>query len=419
MKFYDIFSLAFSALKDRKLRAVLTILGITVGPGTIVALIAVSQGFSIGIIDQFSRFGANTIIVIPSSSKVWLTNQDITTIENIEQVSIAVPFQQKIVTYNIGGKIASSTILAFDLTKISQLFPGISLDEGEFPDEFDLTGAIIGYNLASPTDPEQIPIRINQMLSISTSVNILGRATTVTRSYLVKGDLEKFGAGILGDIDNGIFITYRSGQSLTRTTRPAGVFVVVEDTDKVTNVSDRIASIFGDDVNVIAVEQIITLIRQIVGGLTAFLGSVAFMSVIVAFIGIMTTMFTSVNERTREIGLLKALGLKSRTVMLIFLSEAGLTGLLGGVIGAIVGGGLSFVVLQLITGGFQIGTEAPHNGFSQFSSPAESFFQFSPDVSPQLIFGAIFMAVVVGILAGLIPAWRASKLTPVEALRHE
>ncbi|MBO3803193.1 MAG: FtsX-like permease family protein, partial [Candidatus Brockarchaeota archaeon] len=112
-----------------------------------------------------------------------------------------------------------------------------------------------------------------------------------------------------------------------------GVFVVASGTDKVDGVIDSIIGYYGDDVRVIAVSSILSIVQTITGGITVILSSVAFISVIVAFIGIMTTMFTAVVERTKEIGLLKALGFKARDVMMVFLSESILTGIIGGVIG--------------------------------------------------------------------------------------
>jgi putative ABC transport system permease protein len=136
-------------------------------------------------------------------------------------------------------------------------------------------------------------------------------------------------------------------------------------------------------------------------------------------------MLTSVIERTREIGLLKALGSTSRGIMTVFLTEALVTGLLGGVIGVVAGAGLSYVImpylggssLRLGVGGGGFGGAVAFRGGSASASAASSL-AITPVISPEVIALAILLAVAVGAFGGLIPAWRASRLNPVEALKR-
>jgi putative ABC transport system permease protein len=424
VKLLDTIGIAFSALKDRKLRSVLTIIGMAIGPATLVALIGTTQGFNATLTDQFSQFGVDTVVVTPQGVGERLTLQDVARIEEIDHVASAVPFYRTGATMKMGGASIGIQVMAIDLSALPVILPGLTVAEGAVPANTDLTGAVIGYNLVQPPDPDQQPISVNQILSLETTARLFRENVAVTRSYLVEASLEKFGAGLLIDVDNGIFVSLEAGKTLTRAESLSGVFVKVDDIESVFTVVEGINDRL-ENVNVISVEQILSQIQTILGGVTAFLVAIAAMSVAVAFIGITTTMFTSVTERTREIGLLKALGYTKRSIMMIFIYEAGITGLIGGIVGATVGGAIAYVVVPLIMGSFT-GGEAPEGGFqggggggfAGGGSP-QGAFELTPMITPDLLLGAIVMALIVGVLAGILPAWRASRLTPVDALRHE
>ena len=169
---------------------------------------------------------------------------------------------------------------------------------------------------------------------------------------------------------------------------------------------------YGNNVRVMAISSFVSSIQSVTGGISTILVSIAFMSIIVAFIGIMTTMFTSVAERTREIGILKSLGYSPRDILSIFLSEATLTGTLGGLAGIALGTVMSFVVVGVFGGSLGIG------GFGMGPRGSQAL-TIIPVITPQLLGGTFLLSVCVGALAGLLPSWRASKLIPVVALRHE
>ena len=421
----DILPIAYSSLRDRKLRTTLTMLGILIGPATIVSLLAITGGFNTGITDQFEKMGVTTIVVMPARAGRTLTTTDVNKLQGMENVKVVSPFYQTVATLTSGG--TSVQIAGTVPEDLPNLLPGYSLLDGRMPDDFELTGAVIGYNLAYPSDPAVSPIRIDQVVTVARTVRQFGRAQTVTRSFLVVGIANKFGQGLLLNIDDGIMISLKAGQVLTGSTSYSGIFVIADRIDDVSSVVDNISNVL-ENVRTITVEQILGTVQTILGTVTLLLLSIALMSVVVAFFGIMTTMLTTVTERTREIGLLKALGYSNRTVMLIFLSEAAIMGFIGGVVGSSLGAGLSFVIIQFLTQrlssnstGSRGGIPAPAFGGSAGGGfgGGGSTFNIVPLLSPELIGGAILMAAAVATLAGLIPAWRASRLTPVEALRHE
>jgi putative ABC transport system permease protein len=238
----------------------------------------------------------------------------------------------------------------------------------------------------------------------------------------VKGVLSEFGVGLFISPDDTLFIPLESGRLLTGTTHYTGVFVIASSREVVNEVTNSISNIYGNKVRIQAVSFILSTIQSITSSVSTILASIASISVIVAFMGIMTSMFTSVYERTREIGVAKAIGYTNTSILLFFLGEAVLTGLIGGTIGSAVGAVFSNFLLLLFSGGIRFGgpggfTHPPVGG--QAAPTPQTSLQITPVITPQLLLLAILMATAVGALAGLVPAWRASRLTPVEALRHE
>lgn len=418
----DLILFAFNALRDRKLRAILTIIGIIIGPATIVALLGATEGYSQSISAQFESMGATTIMVNPSRD-VSLTARDVEKIQKISDVQSVIPYYRvsATLTYS-GGESITASVIAFDMDSLKVIFPSITIADGRLPKQSEFTTAVIGYQLANPSDPETTPIKLNQIVTTSGSTSSqpgmgmgMEMGTTVaTRSLRVVGVLGEFGQGLFVNPDDTIFVSLGAGRLLTSSTDYSGLYVIATKADAVTSVTEEISNIYGNDVRVITVSSILSTVESVTESLSTMLVSIAAISVVVAFMGIMTTMFTSINERTREIGIIKALGHSSRTVLLCFLTEAILTGFIGGIIGSLIGAAASYFVVSMFGGGgFGFGGFGSRPGASQATSV------ITPVITPELILAAILMATAVGALAGIIPAWRASRLTPVEALRHE
>jgi putative ABC transport system permease protein len=250
---------------------------------------------------------------------------------------------------------------------------------------------------------------------------------------VVRGIFAAFGQGFLINPDNTIFVSLATGESMIHTSSYSGVVVVATSPDTVSEVTSEIAAQYGNQVRTTAVSSILTTIQSVTNGIGTILGSIAGVSVLVAFIGIMTTMFTTVVERTKEIGVLKAIGYSSGNILSVFMVEALVTGFVGGVIGAIAGAGLSYFIIGFFGRGINLGGISLGGGggggtvsrgggaaaarTAAATSPAT--LNITPAISPELLLLAVGLASGVGLLAGLLPAWRASRLTPVEALRKE
>jgi putative ABC transport system permease protein len=445
LKIKDQFQFALRAMADRRLRTTLTIIGILIGPATIVALDAATQGYSNASAAQFNKLGATTLFVSPAARGFTLSQSDLGGISDLQGVSVVVPYQMLSGTITQGGASVSVQIIAADLTKLTPVFPSLTVEEGSLPTSTDLSGAIIGNSIAFPNLSGAINVSTNQILSVSGvgrgfsfGPNFGGGAsntapTSSTKSFIVRGVYNSFGQGFFINPDDDVFVPLAGGESLLHSYDYTGVMVVAQSPSLVNQVISELTTLYGSDVRITSVSSILSTITSVTQSIGTLLEAVGSISVLVAFIAVMTTEFTSVIERTKEIGILKALGANSRTIMFNFISEALATGFLGGVIGAAVGGDLSFLIIGLLAGSATVpglgrtsggggatfragggGGFAASPGTASSATPAVAIM---PVLTPELILLAIGLATVVGGLAGILPAWRASRMNPVDALR--
>ncbi|HEY4673762.1 MAG TPA: ABC transporter permease [Nitrososphaerales archaeon] len=438
MKPQDIIKFSYNALRNRKLRAALTIIGIAIGPATIVALIAATGGFANQATAQFQKLGAETILVSPvgriavagagqspfggnngGGASLDVDNQK--ALAGLDGVKTVLPYYRVSATMRTGTQNSQVSIIALDTVQLRSLFPGIQISEGSEPGSSEFTSALVGYNVAHPGGASS-DLTLNQVVSVSYSVRNQRQSTTESRSFVVKGVLNQFGQGLFLNPDDTIFVNMGTGRLLTKSNTYSGFYVVAKSADDVTDIVGQINDRYSSEMRATTVSSILSTVQTITSNISNLLGSIAAVSVVVAFTGIMTTMLTSVNERVREIGMLKALGTTRRGITLIFLSEAVLAGFIGGLIGAAMGSSLSFwVASSLFSGGLgiggpvRLGARPPGQGGGA-AAPAVAI---TPAITPELFAGAVVLAVVVAILAGMIPAWKASKLTPVQALSRE
>jgi putative ABC transport system permease protein len=443
MRLEDLTRFAWRALTDRKLRAALTIIGIVIGPATIVALLSVTQGFGNAVTGALASTGSTSIFVTASGSGSYLTYTDVPVIQKMPGVSVVIPFWLLTGTIKQGTQTTTVQVMAGDFSKLDAFLPGLTLSTGRQPSSSDLAGADIGYSIGYPDLPGAANVSVNQIVSVSIptgAISSSGAQTESEKSFVVRGIFDKFGEGLFINPDTGIFVPLSEGQSLEHTDHYSGIVVVASSASTVNEVLNELTNQYGTTIRAISVSSLVSAISSITGALGLILSAVAGISVIVAFIGIMTTMFTTVVERTKEIGVLKALGYKSSNILSLFLAESAITGFIGGVIGASVGAGLSFVISDVFQslssrssssspssatsanraglglgggGGFGGGGLG---GGSSGSGSGLSALHITPALTPELIIAAIALATAVGAFAGLLPAWRASRLLPVEAL---
>jgi len=417
MQLIDMFKLASKALIDRKIRSVLTILGITVGAAIILALIASSNGLNAGIAANIEKTGANVLTVrnaggffaSGSTSTYQLSQQDVDYLKTINGVIGVYPFYSYGASIVEGGSSLQASVVGVDLSALPILYKGLAVAEGSIPLLGDTTSAVVGWSIANPTSGT--PIDLNQMVSMSIT-GIRGSRSAVSYAVLASGILAQYGTALFANIDETVFISIQAGQFLSKTPYFTGIYVVVDNTDNVATVQNTIETNYSSNVRVISPGQILSSVQSITGQLTLFLGSIGAVSLFVATVGIVNTMYVSVMERTREIGILKAIGYRPKQIMGMFLSEAALTGVIGAFCGLILGYVLSFLMGGMLGG---LGGGGPRFG----GGGGGGGMTIQPVFSVELIIFSLVFPVILATIAGLYPAWRASRMNAVVALKYE
>jgi putative ABC transport system permease protein len=222
------------------------------------------------------------------------------------------------------------------------------------------------------------------------------------RTFIVKGVLNSLGSNAFVPMDTIALISLSAANSFFKSgSEYSAILVITKSQDYNDIIEEKIREIYGKDIGVTTPKSIVETIQGFISGFSVFMLGIAIVSMIVAAVGVITTLLTSVMERTREIGLLKALGFKDSSIMALFLSEALLIGIIGATVGLLLGMGLGAALL----GG-------PLGGAMMFGS-----------ITPVYLFGDLVFvwvfSIVISIIAGVYPAWRASRLDPVVALRKE
>ena len=397
MKIRDIVLLSVESLSERKFRFALNLIGILIGCAAVTGLVSITQGLSNNINEQLEVFGPQNIMVIPGqlqegrgivgSTLGW---RDLETISKIREVKVATPIiANKMVRFNMRGR--DYFVEVFGVTnEYFEINKNAEVEDGRALLRTDNAVVVVGANIAQPLDEDEAIVDVGDRIKIEATV--LDQQKTLTLRVI--GIYSRTGGSFGADLDNSIGIPLRTAQQFFEV---GGEFDYImaqaESLELVSVVVERIEEKLGDNVMVISFESAQDMVGSVLGTIESVLGGIAAISLIVAGVGIINTMTVSVMERTREIGVLKAIGAKSSDVLLLFLSEAVMTGITGGIAGALFG-----VLLSQIIG---------------------DFINMPPDPSLSLVVYVVGFAVVTAVVSGLYPAWRASNLRPVEALRYE
>ena len=401
----DFFVLGLNNLKRRRLRSWLTMVGIFIGIAAVVALMSLGQGLQNYITDEFEKLGSDKIIIQPKSmgppgsvvsESLILTSDDLKIIENVRGVKWAAGMllKQGQASYKGESKIGfASGTNPDDLDNFGEI-QSFQIIEGRYLKNGDKYKVVVGYNHVYGD------IWDNELV-IGSTIEIEGY------DFKVVGIMNKIG----NPIDDGILhvpkdtlkeilgVKDEESQILVKTAEgfdPKDVADTIERKLRRSRGEKEDQETF----NVTTSEQLLDTFQSIFAVVQGVLVGIAAISLLVGGIGIMNTMYTSVLERTKEIGTMKAIGARNSHVLLLFLIESGLLGLVGGIIGVGVGIGLA-------KGTEVIAAQSLGSGLVQAS------------LSPVIIFGALAFSFVIGTLSGVLPALQASKLKPADALRYE
>jgi len=404
----DYYRMAFKALKDRKLRSTLTVLGIVIGSALIVALVASTSGLSESVSKQIEKVGVTTLRVFSTSQRIPISDDDLAAVQKIDGVKEVVPYYSKRLSITYGSNTLAVSLIALDQAKLESLYKGLQITDGVIVDNYDPTGVVVGSAISDPPEETFLPVNINEMLTLQGETG----SNAPSYTFIVKGVLAPYGTVGFDNIDETVFASM-SAQTILQIQYYSGAYVIAESPDVVEQVVNSITEYFGGNARVFTATAMLETVQSISSQMTVFLGGVAVVTLVVAAVGITNTMFVSVMERTREIGILKSLGYRPREIMFLFLSEAALTGVIGSIFGTILGVIISF----FLGGGIPSFSFGPPPGSR--TSGSDLYGSYTPVFSPELIMFSLMFPIFIAVIAGLYPAWRASRMNAVTALKYE
>ena len=415
----QVFILSFDALKDRKARSALTILMVVVGSGLMVALNGMSAGQSKFLNKQLNTLAPNVLFVSSgqhgfrgggfSTPTIILNSQVVNRIKSLPFVEEVIPSYQGQLELNAQGNILNSQVLAMDPQKIYLINPSLQLVPGSAIQPNNPSSMLVGDSIANPPGKSTPLVTVGQTVRATfTYVDATtGKSKDESKSFVISGIIQPSGNN---QIDRAVIIKEATGNSLFHKGGKYDQMVVAAlSGDYVNAVQQEITGLYGNNIGVITPKAILQTRQQFQSGNSSFTLAIAFIALLVGAVGIITTLYTSVNERTKEIGTMKAIGAKSRFILVLFLVEALFIGLLGATLGIMTGIGGAYV----LTSG-----SGPRTPGSGGAGPGAGASHITPDFVAVSLFNVWILSVLLSLAAGLFPAWRASRLSPLEALRR-
>jgi len=415
----DLLGLSFGALKERRTRSALTVLMVMIGVSLMTSINGLGGGMNSYISEQLGTLGANVVIVTPSAvgfgpeaesgmqtsgMQTKLTSQTLRTIERIHGIKYAVPYFSSTATLKSGGDEQTAAIQGIDQSKLIYIAPKISLESGSFVLTGDSSGIVLGYSVAHPSSLDRPFAKTGQtvfveFLKVETQGGV-EKAVTERKAFQVRGTLSELGSQ---QIDRQVFISLASANALfEKSGSYDGIYGITSSPDYNDSVEANIKKFYGKNIGVTSPKSMVSTIQDLMGTFIGFLSAIAMVSMFVGAVGIVTTLYTSVMERTREIGLLKAIGYSGATVLFMFLTESFTIGLLGGFLGLVAGIGGAYLLIGMI-----------------MPMAAPGGMSITPSFLAADLAQVFLLACALSVMAGLYPAWRASTLSPIVALKKE
>lgn len=388
-------------------RSLLTLLGIAIGIMAIISLMALGEGMQTAITGELSSLSDSIIVTTggdffssfsgggTNSAGGYLTERDIADIARIQGIRDISTQLSGAALAEFNGETTIVSLTGMDTDVMMIQFGSTDLEAGSFLSDGDQNKIMIGYTIAHDTFDADITVGSRMLIN--------------GEKFFITGIFSRQGMGGITSSDSVILLNSRDFKTLTGQSNISSAYVRVYDVTEVesiaTSIEDAINENHGkkDFATATSMSSILDTIQTIIGILQLVLVAIASIALIVASIGIMNTMLTSVMERTREIGIMKAIGATNRDIMSIFIIEGMLVSSVGGVIGLILGiFGSQALTLFL-------------NNFMAMGGSSRLY----PVITIASVILAVSVSLIVGVLSSLYPAWKAARMSPIEAVRYE
>ncbi|MCV0431861.1 ABC transporter permease [Nitrosopumilus sp.] len=406
----EILKLSFSALNERKVRTLLTVLMVVVGSSLMIVLNGLSAGQTQFIEDQLNQLADNVLTVTPgqrsfrsvdTTPSIVFNSAVVNKMNSLSSVIDVIPRYSGSVDLNSQSRVLRTSVLAMNPDDVYVSVPGLEMESSSVIKPNDPSAILVGQSVAYP-DGSAFPIvTLGQSVKLTfTYVDDEGDQQEDSRTFVVSGILKESGDRTL---DRSVIISENVGNTfLKKSGKYDSLLVVLQSAELTAQTEDDLKDLFGNSIGVSSLQSRLQFRQQFTEGNNAFIQSIGVIALVVGAVGIITTLYTSVTERIKEIGTMKAIGTQNSTILMLFLMEALLIGLLGGTVGILVG---------MISG---------HALSSVLSPPG---FRNAPTVIPIFHFvdtlNVWLLSVGLSISAGILPAWKASTLSPLVALRRE
>jgi putative ABC transport system permease protein len=404
MKWKNLIKVAFKSIMKNRMRSLLTMLGIIIGVGAVIALVSIGQGTQAEVESQINSLGSNLIMIMPGTSSMGGVSRGSSSINTLTMNDVGLLRKEAILVEEVSALVRTGgQVIAVGnnwSTSIEGVDPNYlkikdwEIEEGNFFTERDKRArrkvAVLGNSVVEELFGDQTPVGAKIRIR-----NI---------PFTVIGVLKEKGQSMMGDQDDVILAP--STTVLYRMTEGKNISMIYasaisteamdeagEEITRILRKSHRLREGKDDDFRVRSQTEIIERVSSITGTLTMLLGAIAAVSLLVGGIGIMNIMLVSVTERTREIGIRMAIGARGNDILVQFLIEAVMLSLVGGLLGIAFG-------LTLAQG-------------------ASSLMNMRVVIDPVITFVAFFFSGAVGVFFGFYPARKASRMDPIEALRYE
>ncbi|MGC2683002.1 MAG: ABC transporter permease [Candidatus Nitrosopolaris sp.] len=400
----QVFILSRDALMERKGRSALTILMVLVGGALMVTINGMSEGSAAFANKQLVSLAPNVIFVSPGSkSKIFqeapglatqaprlpFNGEVVNTIKSIPYVKDVVPGYTAQVQLNVEGNIENANVFATDATVAWQVAPTLTLVPGSSVQDNNPSAMLVGYNIANPPGYTHNPlIRVGQAITATYH--------GTSRHFLVTGVLNEAGNP---NVDQVVLINTNVGNTFFhRLGLNDQMIVLARSGNDVPTVIQEMNRVYGSySFGIVSPAAIMQAQKHTQAGGASFTLEVGFIAMLVSAIGVVTTLYTSVNERKKEIGTMKAIGAKPMFILTMFLSDAVFIGFIGASLGIAFGIGLAYLLSAIGASGGGV--------------------YIAPIFLPNELVQVWLMSLTVTLLAGLFPAWKASRLSPLIAMR--